>query len=58
MKFQHTPPVFDYKALRLTLGLIAFGLPWLVTAVAQTSLPSISASERRRAAPADRADSP
>ena len=44
MQFQNTPPAFDYKALRLMLGIIAFALPFLVTAIAQESLPSISAS--------------
>ena len=44
MRLQHTNPIFDYKALRLMLGIIAFALPWLVTAIAQSPLPSISAS--------------
>lgn len=44
MQFQHTPPVFDYRALRLMLGIIAFLMPWLVTSIAQSPLPSISAS--------------
>lgn len=44
MQFQHTNPIFDYKALRLMLGIIAFALPFLVTAIAQEPLPSISAS--------------
>ncbi len=44
MLFKNTPPVFDYKALRLTLGIIAFALPWWVTAIAGTELSSISAS--------------
>ena len=44
MRFQKTPPTFDYKAQRLMLGIIAFVLPILVTAVARESLPSISAS--------------
>lgn len=44
MQFQHTNPIFDYKALRLMVGIIAFALPFVVTAIAQMSLPSISAS--------------
>lgn len=44
MRFQHTNPIFDYKALRLMLGIIALALPFLVTAIAQMPLPSISAS--------------
>lgn len=44
MQFQNTPPIFDYKALRLMLGIIAFTMPWVVTIIAQSSLPSISAS--------------
>ena len=44
MKFQNTNPIFDYKALRLMLGIIALALPFLVTAIAKMPLPSISAS--------------
>ena len=44
IKFQNTNPIFDYKALRLMLGIIALALPWVVTAIAQSPLPSISAS--------------
>jgi hypothetical protein len=44
MQFQHTNPIFDYKALRLMLGIIALTLPFIVTAIAQMPLPSISAS--------------
>jgi len=44
MQFQHTNPIFDYKALRLMLGIIALALPFLVSAIAQMPLPSISAS--------------
>ena len=44
MKFKNTPPIYDYKALRLMVGVIAFTLPFLVTLVAQTQLASISAS--------------
>ena len=42
--FRNTSPIFDYKALRLTIGIIAFALPWLVTAIAGSDLSSISAS--------------
>lgn len=44
MRFQNTPPIFDYKALRLMLGIIAFVMPFLVTLVSQMQLASISAS--------------
>jgi hypothetical protein len=44
MRFQNTNPIFDYKALRLMLGIIALALPFLVTAIAKMPLPSISAS--------------
>lgn len=44
MQFQHTAPIFDYKALRLMLGIIAFTMPWVVTIIAQSPLASISAS--------------
>lgn len=44
MQFQQTQPIFDYKALRLMVGVIAFAMPWVVTIIAQSSLPSISAS--------------
>ncbi len=36
--------VFDYRALRLIMGLIAFSLPFVVTLISATSLSSISAS--------------
>ena len=36
--------VFDYKALRLLMGIIAFSLPWIVTVIASDPLHSISAS--------------
>lgn len=36
--------VFDYRALRLLMGLIALGLPFVVSFLASTSLSSISAS--------------
>jgi hypothetical protein len=44
MIFKHTPPIFDYKALRLMVGVIAFILPFLVTLVAHAELSSISYS--------------
>ncbi len=37
-------PVFDYRALRLLLGLIAFSLPMVVTFLSSRNLSSISAS--------------
>lgn len=36
--------VFDYRALRLVMGLIAFALPIVASAVSSTQLTSISAS--------------
>ena len=36
--------VFDYRALRLLMGVIAFALPFIVTLVSTTTLMSISAS--------------
>jgi hypothetical protein len=36
--------VFDYRALRLLMGLIAFALPFVVTLIATKPLASISAS--------------
>jgi hypothetical protein len=36
--------VFDYRALRLLMGLIALALPFVVTALSTTDLSSISAS--------------
>jgi len=44
MKFESSSPVFDYKTLRLLLGIIAFTLPFVVTLMARTQLSSISAS--------------
>lgn len=44
MKFENTAPIFDYRALRLMVGIIAFVMPFLVTLIAQTQLTSISAS--------------
>ena len=29
MEFKHTPPVFDYRALRLAMGIIALAIGWL-----------------------------
>ncbi|MDJ0862068.1 MAG: DUF998 domain-containing protein, partial [Gammaproteobacteria bacterium] len=37
-------PVFDYRALRLLMGIIAFSLAPLVTIIALKLLPSVSAS--------------
>ena len=37
-------PVFDYRALRLLMGIIAFSLAPLVTIIAMKLLPSVSAS--------------
>jgi predicted membrane channel-forming protein YqfA (hemolysin III family) len=37
-------PVFDYRALRLLVGLIAFTLPFVVSILASSQLSSISAS--------------
>jgi hypothetical protein len=36
--------VFDYRALRLTVGLVAFGLPVVAWLISSTSISSISAS--------------
>jgi hypothetical protein len=36
--------VFDYRALRLLVGLIAFALPWVVSILSTNPLSSISAS--------------
>lgn len=44
MKLNVVSPVFDHKTLRLLLGIIAFALPFLVTFIASTPLPSVSAS--------------
>ncbi|MFN2237159.1 MAG: hypothetical protein ACK2U1_23260 [Anaerolineales bacterium] len=40
----HSNTVFDYRALRLLMGMIAFALPFIVTLVSSTTLTSISAS--------------
>ena len=37
-------PVFDYRALRLLMGIIAVALPIVVSAISTTALSSISAS--------------
>jgi hypothetical protein len=44
MRFENTAPIFDYRALRLMMGIIAFVMPFLVTVIAQAQLTSISAS--------------
>jgi hypothetical protein len=44
MKHSNSNSVFDYRALRLLMGAIAFALPFIVTLVSSTTLPSISAS--------------
>lgn len=36
--------VFDYRALRLTVGLVAFGLPIVTLLISSSPIPSISAS--------------
>lgn len=41
---QNSNPVFDYRALRLLVGLIAFALPITVSIVSKIQLSSISAS--------------
>ncbi|RUA02062.1 MAG: hypothetical protein DSY89_03550 [Deltaproteobacteria bacterium] len=40
----HQKPVFDYRALRLMVGLVALALPVVVKAIASTPISSISAS--------------
>jgi len=37
-------PVFDYRALRLLMGIFAFALPFVMSALSSRRLPSISAS--------------
>jgi len=44
MQLQPTQPIFDYRTLRLLVGVIAFALPFVVTIIASESLPSVSAS--------------
>jgi hypothetical protein len=44
MTTENTSPVFDYRALRLLMGIIAFALPFTVSLISTDPLPSISAS--------------
>jgi len=44
LRIKFSDSVFDYRALRLLVGLIAFALPIVVTLVSSTQLSSISAS--------------
>lgn len=44
MKNDEKGKVFDYRALRLLMGLIAFALPFVVSCISSNSLSSISAS--------------
>jgi len=44
MATQTSSPVFDYKALRLFVGIIALVLPFVVSIIAFTPLPTISAA--------------
>lgn len=44
MSANNTNIVFDYRALRLLMGLIAFSLPFVVSFISSVSLPSISFS--------------
>jgi len=44
MATTRTSPVFDYRALRLLMGIIAFSLAPAVTVISGDSLPSVSAS--------------
>jgi len=44
MTNKNSLPVFDYRALRLLVGLIAFTLPFVVSILSSRSLSSISAS--------------
>jgi hypothetical protein len=44
MTGEKSSPVFDYRALRLLVGIIALTLPFVVSTVASVPLPSISAS--------------
>jgi len=44
MKIKFSDSVFDYRALRLLIGLIAFTLPFVVSIVASSRLQSLSAS--------------
>ena len=44
MTTNNSSAVFDYRALRLLVGLIAFALPIVVSLLSIKTLPSISAS--------------
>ena len=44
MAFNNTAPIFDYKALRLLMGIIAIAIAPLVSVIAAESLASVSAS--------------
>lgn len=44
MKTSDSGAVFDYRALRLFVGLVALGLPEVVAFISSTPLSSISAS--------------
>lgn len=44
MNTQPTNKVFDYRALRLLVGIIAFSLPFVVSAISNSELGSISGS--------------
>ena len=44
MTSSYTDKVFDYRALRLLMGIIAFVMPFVVNLVSSTPLSSISAS--------------
>jgi hypothetical protein len=44
MNIKFSGPVFDYRALRLLVGLIAFALPFVVCFLSSAPLSSISAS--------------
>ncbi len=44
MNSEEPKPVFDYRALRLLMGLIAISIPIVVSILAVDQLPSISAS--------------
>ena len=44
MRRKPDQPIFDYRVLRLVMGIIAFALPFAVTMMAGEVLPSISAA--------------
>ncbi len=44
MTAKNTSPIFDYRALRLLMGIIAFSLAPIVTIISSMSLSSVSAS--------------